>query len=157
MRKPSHSGNLLFFWFSQAVARSSLCYRLQAEMFWSRLVTEAGSFTITSYDFFSVSGFIEVINNAETLRKIQVGHGVTGAFKDKPLASWLLKHNATEEDYKKVRLTSSVSKNILIRFNFQAVENFTKSCAGYCVATYVLGACDRHSDNIMITHDGQWL
>ncbi|KAG2459651.1 PK3CD kinase, partial [Polypterus senegalus] len=37
----------------------------------------------------------------------------------------------------------------------QAIEEFTLSCAGYCVATYVLGIGDRHSDNIMIRQNGQ--
>lgn len=43
-----------------------------------------------------------MIPNAVTLRKIQVEHGVTGSFKDRPLADWLQKHNPTEDEYEKV-------------------------------------------------------
>uniref|UniRef100_A0A8C3D723 Phosphatidylinositol-4-phosphate 3-kinase catalytic subunit type 2 beta n=1 Tax=Cairina moschata TaxID=8855 RepID=A0A8C3D723_CAIMO len=81
-------------------------------------------------------GMVEMIPNAETLRKIQVEHGVTGSFKDRPLADWLQKHNPEEDEYEK------------------AVENFIYSCAGCCVATYVLGICDRHNDNIMLKTTG---
>ncbi|XP_052799554.1 phosphatidylinositol 4-phosphate 3-kinase C2 domain-containing subunit beta-like isoform X2 [Mya arenaria] len=81
-------------------------------------------------------GFIEIITESETLRKIQVSSGVTGSFKDRPIKDWLQRHNPTELDYQK------------------AVENFTCSCAGYCVATYVLGVCDRHNDNIMVKQTG---
>ncbi|KAK1152176.1 phosphatidylinositol 4-phosphate 3-kinase C2 domain-containing subunit beta-like [Acipenser oxyrinchus oxyrinchus] len=81
-------------------------------------------------------GMVEMIPNAETLRKIQVEHGVTGSFKDRPLADWLQKHNPNEDEYEK------------------AVENFIYSCAGCCVATYILGICDRHNDNIMLKSSG---
>uniref|UniRef100_A0A674NMG1 Uncharacterized protein n=1 Tax=Takifugu rubripes TaxID=31033 RepID=A0A674NMG1_TAKRU len=81
-------------------------------------------------------GMVEMIPHADTLRKIQVEHGVTGSFKDRPLADWLQKHNPTDAQYEK------------------AVENFIYSCAGCCVATYILGICDRHNDNIMLKSSG---
>jgi len=51
----------------------------------------------------TLPGMVEMIPNAETLRKIQVEHGVTGSFKDRPLADWLQKHNPEEDEYEKVR------------------------------------------------------
>ncbi|EFA86096.1 phosphatidylinositol-4,5-diphosphate 3-kinase [Heterostelium album PN500] len=83
-------------------------------------------------------GMIEVVLNSETTAKIQKSAGgATAAFKLDPLANWLLQHNKTEQEYQK------------------AVDTFILSCAGYCVATYVLGIGDRHNDNLMCTKLGR--
>lgn len=81
-------------------------------------------------------GMIEMVTDAETLRKIQVEWGLTGPFKDKPIAEWLERQNPSQLEYQR------------------AVDNFTVSCAGYSVVTYILGICDRHNDNIMLKTSG---
>jgi len=84
-------------------------------------------------------GFIQVVLHAETTAEIakKSGYGVKAAFKEDPLKLWLEKRNPLPHKWKK------------------AVENFIMTCAGYCVATYVLGVGDRHNDNIMVTRDGR--
>jgi phosphatidylinositol 3-kinase len=36
------------------------------------------------------------------------------------------------------------------------METYVKSCAGYCVITYLLGVGDRHSENLLLTTDGHF-
>ncbi|KAM8764917.1 phosphatidylinositol 4,5-bisphosphate 3-kinase catalytic subunit gamma isoform 2-T4 [Rhynchonycteris naso] len=82
-------------------------------------------------------GMIEIVKDATTIAKIQQSTvGNTGAFKDEVLNHWLKEKCPIEEKFQ------------------AAVERFVYSCAGYCVATFVLGIGDRHNDNIMITETG---
>nr|XP_056701969.1 phosphatidylinositol 4,5-bisphosphate 3-kinase catalytic subunit gamma isoform [Euleptes europaea] len=81
-------------------------------------------------------GMIEIVKDAATIAKIHSTGGNTGAFKDEILNQWLKEKCIIEEKFQ------------------AAVERFVYSCAGYCVATFVLGIGDRHNDNIMITESG---
>mmetsp|Transcript_33348 Transcript_33348/g.65547 ORF Transcript_33348/g.65547 Transcript_33348/m.65547 type:complete len:1035 (-) Transcript_33348:316-3420(-) len=82
-------------------------------------------------------GMIEIVQNSDTTSGIQLdyGGGAMGALKLDPINQFIQAHNQGPS-YQK------------------AVQNFICSCAGYCVATFVLGIGDRHNGNIMVKKDG---
>ena len=92
------------------------------------------------YDCFSTgckTGFIEVIKEAMTLFKIQMEGGIKGRYQidTNQLYKWLCQNNPNDK--------------------LEVIDNFTKSCAGFCVATFILGIGDRHPDNIMVNKEGR--
>ncbi|XP_041977720.1 phosphatidylinositol 4,5-bisphosphate 3-kinase catalytic subunit delta isoform [Aricia agestis] len=119
-------------------------FTLQMLRIMDRLWKNAGyDFRLNPYNCISMEyavGMIEVVDDAETVANIQKQSALFNAastISKANLFQWLRKQNPGEDAFNK------------------AVEEFTMSCAGYCVATYVLGIADRHPDNIMVKKTGQ--
>jgi phosphatidylinositol-4-phosphate 3-kinase len=68
--------------------------------------------------YFIIEGIIEMVTNAETLRKIQIELGLTGSFKDRPIAEWLAKHNPSALEYERAvaNFTGKYHHNIWLLF-----------------------------------------
>lgn len=50
---------------------------------------------------------------------------------------------------------SSPNKSGPFGINADVMDTYVKSCAGYCVITYLLGVGDRHLDNLLLTTTGK--
>lgn len=81
-------------------------------------------------------GLVQMVPDAITLAKIHRCFGPIGPLKENTIKKWFSQHNPLKADYEKV------------------LRNFFYSCAGWCVVTFILGVCDRHNDNIMLTKSG---
>ena len=68
---------------------------------------------------------IEVVINATTIHQVQKKAGKIAALQldSSQLYKWIKEHNKNKLE--------------------QAINTFTSSCAGYCVATFILGIGDR--------------
>ncbi|NXA64290.1 P3C2G kinase, partial [Mohoua ochrocephala] len=81
-------------------------------------------------------GLVQMVPDATTLAKIHRESGLIGPLKENTIKKWFHHHHPLESSYQ------------------EAVRNFFYSCAGWCVVTFILGVCDRHSDNVMLTKAG---
>ncbi|NXH14910.1 P3C2G kinase, partial [Bucco capensis] len=81
-------------------------------------------------------GLVQMVPDATTLAKIHRESGLIGPLKENTIKKWFRHHHPLESSYQ------------------EAIRNFFYSCAGWCVVTFILGVCDRHSDNIMLTNNG---
>uniref|UniRef100_M4BWC9 phosphatidylinositol 3-kinase n=1 Tax=Hyaloperonospora arabidopsidis (strain Emoy2) TaxID=559515 RepID=M4BWC9_HYAAE len=79
-----------------------------------------------------MTGILQMVPNSVTTAEVHRRDGMMGTFKDPSFSDWIRANNPDPRSRK------------------AAVDLFSRSCAGYCVATCVLGIGDRHNDNIMV-------
>ncbi|KAI9203886.1 kinase-like domain-containing protein [Polychytrium aggregatum] len=80
-------------------------------------------------------------------------HGMVQFISSLPLATVLAEHNNNLITFLREQNPTGGSINTM-GLPPQVMDTYIKSCAGYCVITYLLGVGDRHLDNLLLTGTG---
>ncbi|KAG5981252.1 hypothetical protein E4U55_003145 [Claviceps digitariae] len=67
---------------------------------------------------------------------------ISSKYRTNPALAYLRHHNPDDKQRLGVRQ--------------ETLDTYIKSCAGYCVITYILGVGDRHLDNLLLAPDGHF-
>lgn len=78
-------------------------------------------------------------------------HGFVQFVDSLPVAEILATEGSIQNYFRK----NHPNENAPFGISADIMENYIKSCAGYCVITYLLGVGDRHFDNLLLTSAGK--
>jgi len=80
-------------------------------------------------------GMVELVQNSKNVADVIEKYPV------QPLRCWMKEHHPDNTNPEGIKPA--------------VLDNFLRSCAGYCVITYILGIGDRHLDNLLINKNGE--
>ncbi|KAL4681117.1 hypothetical protein H8957_006986 [Semnopithecus entellus] len=78
-------------------------------------------------------------------------HGFMQFIQSVPVAEVLDTEGSIQELFRKYAPSENGPNGI----SAEVMDTYVKSCAGYCVITYILGVGDRHLDNLLLTKTGK--
>ncbi|XP_022252339.1 phosphatidylinositol 3-kinase catalytic subunit type 3-like [Limulus polyphemus] len=78
-------------------------------------------------------------------------HGFVQYIESTPVAEVLASEGSIQNYFRKHAPSELGPYNI----STEVMDTYVKSCAGYCVITYLLGVGDRHLDNLLLTKTGK--
>ncbi|KAJ1532268.1 hypothetical protein ONE63_000884 [Megalurothrips usitatus] len=78
-------------------------------------------------------------------------HGFVQFIDSMPVAEVLASDGSIQNFFRKHHPLESAPYGI----QPEIIDNYVRSCAGYCVITYILGVGDRHLDNLLLTSEGK--